>query len=172
MLLSAGFSPISLPTLSPLNTCPLCLITYNVHQGSVLGSLMFILYTTPLSSLIKTSSADHHLYITCWHPIVHVFLSKQHLRLHRSLYPQLCGYPNLLLNDLTSPVPESPENWIHTYRPPRATRVQKISMTLSAAPISNFTLPTTILGLFIKYVTLEGGGGPRSVTVCDREEGG
>jgi len=66
-------------------------LTCGVPQGSVLGTLMFILYTTPLSSLIKASSVDHHL--RGWHRIIHLLLSKQLLRIHR--LSSSCGDPSL-----------------------------------------------------------------------------
>src|SRR6218665_3916830 len=56
-LSSCSFSVKTSKTSS--QSCPL---TCGVPQGSVLGPLLFILYTTPLSSLIKASSIDHHLY--------------------------------------------------------------------------------------------------------------
>jgi len=61
-----------------------------VLQGSVLGPIQFIFYSTPLNSVFKG--------IFSWplsisHPISHV-LSKQFLWLHRSPFP--CGYSSLL----------------------------------------------------------------------------
>jgi Reverse transcriptase (RNA-dependent DNA polymerase) len=56
-LSSRSFSVLANGTKSP----PLP-VTCGVPQGSVLGPLLFIIYTTPLSSLLSASSANHHLY--------------------------------------------------------------------------------------------------------------
>jgi len=39
-----------------------CFIASNIPQGSVLGPLFFIMYTTPLSTLISSLSLNHYLY--------------------------------------------------------------------------------------------------------------
>ena len=48
-------------TVDGLRSAP-AVLQYGVPQGSVLGLILFTLYTQPLSSLIGKHNCDHHKY--------------------------------------------------------------------------------------------------------------
>ena len=69
------------------NLLPLNLSTMNVPQGSVHGPLLFILYTTPLSSIISQSSVNHKLYMLIWrHSTFSIIFSWYLLAFHKIFY--------------------------------------------------------------------------------------
>ena len=53
---------VTCPDRSSRSVTSLQLLMVKCSQGSVLGPLFFILYTTPLSSLISSLNLNHHLY--------------------------------------------------------------------------------------------------------------
>jgi len=57
-----GFNPVSLHAISLSILFVFITSLSPFPQGSILGLLLFLLYSTPLSSVICDSSVKHHLY--------------------------------------------------------------------------------------------------------------
>ena len=74
-----------------------CQIPSHGSLHSVLGPLLFVMYTTPLSTLISSCSLNHHLYADD----TQLFL--QFLPTHLdSISPSQCSRSNLFLDDCKS----------------------------------------------------------------------
>lgn len=78
---------------------PLCCC--GVHQCFVLGTLLFMLCTTPLRYRIDFPSVDHAPSLCSWHPTIHVLLPKLILILACALTE--CGKPNLSMDIIQPP---------------------------------------------------------------------
>ena len=61
-LLSSYLSNRSQSVLIGSNSSPYSHLRTGVRQGSVLGPLLFTLYTTPLSHLLNNSGVQYHMY--------------------------------------------------------------------------------------------------------------
>src|SRR6218665_1294028 len=82
-------------------------------RPSVLGPVLFILYTTPFSHLIESSSVDHHLYADD----TQLFLSfSPDSSLHLNRTATLCGKPNVSMDAIQPPLPQPFQNRIYHNR--------------------------------------------------------
>jgi len=70
-------------SFSSLHTC-FC----GIPQGSVLGPILFIMYTTPLSSLISSLSLKHHLHANDTQLLLSLFLSSFRCTFQHNISPR------------------------------------------------------------------------------------
>ena len=99
-------------------------------QGSVLGPILFNMYTTPLSTLIASQSLNHHLYAD----LTHIFISftpEAFTTTIRQLHDTICDISSWMTANLLSLSPSKRE-FMFIDLPQQISKISNPSLSLSS----------------------------------------